>query len=142
MSNLTLTQSFSIQATKSKVWKALTDPAIIKKYFFGTETITDWKAGSPIIFRGEWEGKQYVDKGTILEIENEKFIKYNYWSSFSGTPDVPENYNNITYAIKEANGETILTVTQDGFKDDEALKHSEANWKMVMEGMRKLVEDK
>src|SRR6187549_2852954 len=115
MSNLRLTQSYSIKATKSKVWKALTDPEIIKKYFFGTETTTDWKVGSPIIFRGEWEGKPYEDKGTILEIEKEKFVKYNYWSSFSGTPDVPANYNNITYAVKEANGETVLTVTQDGF---------------------------
>jgi uncharacterized protein YndB with AHSA1/START domain len=141
MSNLILTQSFPIHAPKSKVWKALTDPEIIRKYFFGTETITDWKVGSPIIFRGEWEGKQYVDKGTILEIEKEKFIKYNYWSSFSGTPDIPSNYNNVTYRLKEADDETLLTITQDGVKDEEALKHSEANWKMVMEGMKKLVEE-
>ena len=101
MSNLTLTTSVSIQAPLAKVWHALTDPEQIKKYLFGTETVTDWKAGSPITFSGEWEGKAYQDKGTILEIEKEKILKYSYWSSFSGTEDKPENYANVTYRVEE-----------------------------------------
>jgi uncharacterized protein YndB with AHSA1/START domain len=62
---LTLETSVSIKTTKSKVWNALTDPEQIKKYFFGTETVSDWKVGSPITFSGVWEGKPYIDKGTI-----------------------------------------------------------------------------
>src|SRR4051812_30539124 len=97
-SNITLKVSLPIMAPKSKVWKALTDPDQIKKYFFGTETKTTWQPGTPITFSGEWEGKPYLDKGTVLEVEPEKMLKYNYWSSFSGTDDVPENYANIVYA--------------------------------------------
>ena len=74
MENLNLKASIEINASHSKVWKALTTPELIKKYLFGTETITDWKIGSPIIFKGEWEGRKYEDKGIILDIKKEKLL--------------------------------------------------------------------
>jgi uncharacterized protein YndB with AHSA1/START domain len=137
---LTLETSVSIKTTKSKVWNALTDPEQIKKYFFGTETVSDWKVGSPITFSGVWEGKPYIDKGTILQIEKEKTIKYNYWSSFSGTEDKPENYANITYSLEEKDGQTTFAILQEGIESTEARDHSEQNWKMVMESLKKLLE--
>lgn len=140
MSTLTLTTSITIHAPVANVWHALTDPAEIKKYLFGTDTVTDWKVGSPITFSGMWEGKSYQDKGTILEIEKEKMLKYNYWSSFSGTEDKPENYANITYLVEEKNDATVFTIVQDGIKTAEAREHSEQNWKMVMNALKELVE--
>ena len=49
--------SITINAPKSKVWDALTKPELIKQYLFGTEVTTDWQVGSPIIYKGIWEGK-------------------------------------------------------------------------------------
>jgi uncharacterized protein YndB with AHSA1/START domain len=133
--------SIEIQASKVSVWKALTDPDQIKKYLFGTETVSDWKPGSPITFSGVWEGKPYMDKGTILEIETEKVLKYNYWSSFSGTEDKPENYANVIYSLEEKNGETVFSILQDGIKTKEARDHSKQNWKMVMNNLKELLEE-
>ena len=62
MGGLKLKTSIIINAPAAQVWKALTDPAIIKQYFFGTNVETDWKKGSPITWTGEWEGKTYQDK--------------------------------------------------------------------------------
>ncbi len=138
--DLILNISVTIHASKSKVWNALIDPEQIKKYLFGTETKSDWKAGSPITFSGVWEGKSYIDKGTILEIEKEKLLKYNYWSSFSGTEDKPENYANVTYALEDHHGITIFHLTQDGIKTKEAQDHSELNWKMVLNSLKDLLE--
>ena len=64
--------SIIVHAPAAKVWEALTNPAMIKQYLFGTEAISDWKVGSPITYKGEWQGKQYEDKGTIVELEPEK----------------------------------------------------------------------
>jgi uncharacterized protein YndB with AHSA1/START domain len=139
---LVATQSIRINAPLAEVWKALTDPEMIKKYFFGTETITDWKVGSPIFYRGEWEGKMYEDKGTVLAFEKEKLIKYNYWSSMSGIPDIPENYNDITYTVRKEGGAVVLDVKQEGLRDEATRVHSEENWALVMGGMKKLLEEK
>ena len=138
---LALATSISIQAPKAIVWKALTDPTLIKKYFFGTETDTTWKVGSPIFFRGVWEGKPYEDKGTVLINELEKKIQYSYWSSFSGKPDVPENYATVTYLLEYNNRATRCTVMQDNIENEESLKHSESNWQMILGGMKKMIEE-
>ncbi len=135
-----LRKSIQLNAPVSKVWDALTKPELIKQYFFGTEVSSDWKKGSPIFYRGVWEGKPYEDKGHILDIEKEKFIRYNYWSSFSGTEDILANYANISYELSENNGTTILTILQDGHKDQVALDHSNKNWGMVLDGLKKLLE--
>ncbi|MDB5125392.1 MAG: ATPase [Mucilaginibacter sp.] len=139
MENLTLKTAITFEAPISKVWNGLTDPAIVKQYFFGTNLISDWKVGSPITFSGEWEGTTYTDGGIILDIDPPRLLKYTYWSSMSGTEDKPENYNNITYELTEDGGVTTLVITQDGVKSREAMEHSENNWQSVFEGLKNIL---
>jgi uncharacterized protein YndB with AHSA1/START domain len=137
----TLSKSITIKAPATKVWKALTDASIVKQYFFGTNVKSDWKKGSPIIWEGEWEGKSYQDMGKILDIDPGKYIKYNYWSSMSGTENKPENYANITYTLDEKDGKTELKLTQDNIKNKESLEHSAQNWMTVFGKMKEMVEE-
>lgn len=140
MANLSLNTSIEVNASASKVWRALTDAAIVKQYFFGTNVKTDWKKGSPIIWEGEWEGKTYRDKGEILDIDPGKYVRYNYWSSMSGTEDKPENYAGISYTLEEKDGKTKLTISQDNIKSEESKSHSEQNWQSVFGKMKAMVE--
>jgi uncharacterized protein YndB with AHSA1/START domain len=140
MQKLKLTTEIKFKAPAAKVWQGLTDPAMVKAYFFGTNLESTWRVGEPIKFSGEWDGNKYEDKGTILEIEPGKFLKYNYWSSMGGTEDKPENYSNITYSLAENKGETILTITQDNVKDEAAKEHSEGNWQGIFDGLKKMIE--
>jgi uncharacterized protein YndB with AHSA1/START domain len=137
---ISATKSVTVKATKSQVWEAITNPEMIKKYFFGTEAISDFKKGSPIYYRGVWEGKAYEDKGTILEVEKEKLLKHDYWSSFSGTKDSPENYATITYKLSGNDGNVTLSVTQDNLRSEEQREHSEKNWETVLTGLKELLE--
>ena len=141
-SGLSLTVSMDFDAPLSIVWDAIVNPEIIKQYLFGTETVSDWKVGSPIIFQGVWEGVAYKDKGTILELIPEKKLKYDYWSSFSKLEDAPENYQQITFELSSNAENTILTLTQENVPNETAKEHSEANWKMILEQMKKIVENK
>lgn len=138
--NITGKVSISIDTDVSEVWDALTNPKIIKQYFFGTETTAEWREGGSIIFSGEWEGKSYQDKGTILNIEPNRLLRYSYWSSMSGIEDKPENYVPVTYALSEGNGKTTLTVTQENIPTEKMKEHSEKNWKMVLENLKTLLE--
>lgn len=140
MENLIQKTKVEFKAAIAEVWEGLTDPAIVKQYFFGTNLKSDWQIGSPITFSGEWDGKTYVDKGTILEINAPQLLKYSYWSSMSGTDDKPENYNNITYELIEIAGITTLVITQEGVKNKEAAEHSEQMWTSVFDGLKKILE--
>jgi uncharacterized protein YndB with AHSA1/START domain len=134
-------QSIVIHAGAARVWEALTDPKAIQQYLFGTEVITDWKVGSPVIYRGVWEGKTYEDKGKVLQNEPGRLLVSTYWSSMSGIPDRPENYQTVRYELAPENGGTRVTVVQDNNDSQESADHSAQNWKMVLEGMKKVVEE-
>lgn len=130
----------TIHAPVSKVWQALVNPEIIKQYLFDTDVISDWKVGSPIIYRGEWEGKPFEDKGEILKIEPEKELKSTHWSPLSGVPDTPENYHTVTYTLTDKGESTEVMITQDNNATEEERAHSEKNWNTVLVGMKKLLE--
>lgn len=130
----------TIHAPASKVWDALTKPELIKQYLFGTDVISDWKVGSPITYKGEWQGKSFEDKGKIIEFEPEKRLRSTHWSPLSGVPDSPENYHTVTYELSEKEGSTDVAITQDNNANEEERVHSEQNWKTVLDGMKKLLE--
>lgn len=140
--NLKIEISEKFDASVAEVQDALTDQESVKKHFFSTELNTDWKVGSPITFSGNWEGQTYQDKGKILEVEKEKLLRYTHLSSFSGLPDLPENYSTVTYQLKAENDHTVLTVTQEGFRDEKSYNDSEEGWKMVLTGLKKLLSEK
>jgi uncharacterized protein YndB with AHSA1/START domain len=130
----------TINAPASRVWNAITNPELIRKYLFDTEVISDWKVGSPILYKGEWQGQAFEDKGEILDIQPEKLFVSTHWSPLSGVPDLPENYHTVTYQLSERNGKTEVTIAQDNNSSEEEKEHSEQNWKAVLEGLKKLVE--
>jgi uncharacterized protein YndB with AHSA1/START domain len=129
----------TILAPVEKVWDALTNPEIVKQYFFGTELVSDWKVGSQIVFQGEWEGQKYIDRGEILEFARNEKVAYSYLSSWSGKEDKPENYLWICYEVKQLESGTELTISQTNY-DEERAKHSEGNWASIINEMKKIVE--
>jgi len=129
-----------INASADKVWNALTDPQTIKKYMFGATVISDWKEGSKIAWKGEWEGKAYEDKGKILSLEPNKKLQYSHFSPLTGLDDVPENYHIVTIDLAEKDDQTTVTLTQDNNENEKAKDHSEKNWKMMLTSLKKLLE--
>ncbi len=99
-----------IHATVSKIWDLLINPEKIKVYLYGSNVITDWKVGSEILFtrdrlhpKAPISEKLIVDKGKILEIENEQLLRFSFYSSMEGYPDLAENYSVVSYTLnKEA----------------------------------------
>src|SRR3974390_3513130 len=110
---LTVSASTLINAPTKKVWNALTDPEKVRLYLFGTKMTTDWKVGSPITYEGEYQGRNYQDKGGVKKFRPEQELETTYWSSMSGKEDTPENYNTVTYTLEKEGSGTRLTLMQD-----------------------------
>jgi uncharacterized protein YndB with AHSA1/START domain len=130
----------TIDAPASKVWEAITNPEFIRQYLFGAEVITDWKEGSPIIYKGTYQGKTYEDKGNVLKVEPEKLLLITHWSPLSGSADTPENYHKVSYDLAAEKGGTRLTITQDNNAIKEEQEQNSNFWKMALDGIKKLLE--
>ena len=132
--------SITINMPSEAVWNALTDPAAIKQYMFGTNVTTDWKEGSEIRWKGEWKGRAYEDKGTILAVVPFRRLVYSHFSPLSGQPDTLDNYHTVTIALAPEGQRTEVTLTQDNNPNDEARQHSEENWVGMLMALKRYVE--
>lgn len=140
MVNLVATAEIDIVAAPPQVWAALTDPAQIKKYFFGTEVVTDWQVGGPILWKGEYDGKRYEDKGEIVEFAPNRRLQVTHFSPMTGQPDEPENYHTVTYDLEEHAGTTRVSLSQDNNGDEAEVERATANWTMLLTGLKGTVE--
>ncbi len=130
----------TIDAPAARVWQALVDPDAIRQYMFGTNVTTDWREGSPIVWKGEWQGKSYEDKGVLLEVKPERTLKYSHFSPLSGLPDKPENYHTVTIELSGKGDRTEVALSQDNNPTEEAREHSQENWEKMLAGLKKHLE--
>ena len=142
MASHVATAETEIEATPDEVWKALTEPRLIEEYMFGTHVETDWQPGSRIVWKGEYDGKRYEDKGEILDVQPGKRLELTHYSPLSGDEDRPENYHTVVYELEERGTTTRVALSQDGNADGEAAEHSRSNWEKVLSGLKQTVESR
>ncbi len=114
---LVVTNTIVIHAPAIKVWDALTNPEQTKKYMFGCEALSDWKPGSPLIWKGTFNGVEMIAvKGKVVSIDPPRSLVYTVIDPNNPKiPDLPENYLTITCNLDERNGQTGLEVSQGDY---------------------------
>lgn len=130
----------TIDAPKADIWDALVDPVAIKQYMFGTTVTSDWKEGSKIAWKGEWEERPYEDKGVIKQLKPGRLLQYTHFSPLAGLPDTPENYHTVTIELFDAGHQTRIILTQDNNANEEERAHSQKNWEMMLAKLKQYVE--
>jgi len=147
---LIIKNTISINAPAAKVWDALVNPVQTKKYMFGCETVSDWKIGSELLWRGEYEGKKMdFVKGHVVQLKPNELLVYTVIDPNNPSiPDVPENYLTVTYTVTEENGVTLFTVTQgdyatvaEGEKRYQDSYNNGEGWNPILVEIKKLVEE-
>jgi uncharacterized protein YndB with AHSA1/START domain len=148
---LIVKSSIEINAPASAVWDALVNPEQTKKYMFGCETVSDWKPGSPLLWRMEHEGKELIAvKGNVVDIQPEKCLSYTTIDpNNKNMPDIPENYLTVTYTLVPEANKTKLTVTQgdyskvaEGQKRYEETYNNGEGWNPILVQIKALLEGK
>jgi uncharacterized protein YndB with AHSA1/START domain len=138
--NLIARASVTINAPSEIVWDALVNPEAIKQYMFGTNVVSDWREGSPIIWQGEWQGRAYEDKGVILQRKPGRTLQYSHFSPLSGLPDKPESYHTVTIELSDEGDQTRVLLAQDNNLTEQAREHSERNWGMMLTALKSFLE--
>ncbi len=138
------TKTININAPASKVWEALTNPDLMKKWMSETEIeiITDWQVGSPMTIRGNLHGIKFKNTGTVLQFEPEQILRYSHLSSLSRLPDKTENYSIIEFKLSPLADQTALTLTLSIFPTETIYKHLAFYWNVTLEILKRLIEER
>ena len=138
--------SATIQAPPSEVWRALTDPDLMKQWIaelvMQTGIITDWNVGSPIIVKGRHNNVDFENKGTVLQFEPHSILRYSHLSSISRLADKPENYTIIEFHVaRTEENSTLLTVNISNFPAKSAFEHWQFYWRTTIGILKRFIED-
>jgi len=137
----TVRAQVQISASREQVWTALTEPDLIRQYFFGSEVETTWEPGSPITWSGEYDGRSYQDKGEVVEVVPGERLVVTHFSPLSGQEDAPENYHRLTYELDGEGESTRVSLEQDN-TPEESVEQFRSNWQTMLDGLKGLLEDR
>lgn len=136
--DLVANAEISIHAPVTKVWHALTNPALIKKYMFDTTVTSDWKEGSEISWKGEFNGNPYEDHGVIQKMEPNKHLVYTH---IAGPKNGTVNGAHLVdITLTSFGNETHVSLMQDNNSDEKARQESEKNWNSMLATLKELME--
>jgi uncharacterized protein YndB with AHSA1/START domain len=147
--DLIVKNTITINAPAAKVWDALVNPEQTKKYMFNCEAVSDWKVGSPLLWKGSYNGSPVMVfvKGIIVDINPEKFLAYTTFDpNNKKLEDKPENYLTVTYELKADGSQTLLTATQGDYSKvgDGANRYKHTvdggGWQPILEQIKKILE--
>jgi uncharacterized protein YndB with AHSA1/START domain len=111
------TSTVTIQASRDTVWDVLTRPALVRRWQYDSDLMTDWVVGEPIRFRAEWQGQVFEQWGTVLEFSPSTRLRYSLFAPRPGLEDRAENYFTMTYELDVAGPDTVVTFIHDDPRD-------------------------
>jgi uncharacterized protein YndB with AHSA1/START domain len=115
----------------------------MKQYMPVTSVVSQWEVHSPIVWTSEFQGKSFEVRGTVLRFEPERVLEYNHSLPIfrpSGVTHPSENYQRVIIELSDEDGQTRLSVTEQGNTTRRQLEHSAGSWRMVLHGMKALLE--
>ena len=147
MTELKVKKSITLDAEVAKVWEALTKPEKTKKYMFGTEVVSDWKVGSPILWIGTSQGEDKIlVKGSIERIEAGQLLQFTSFDLNEKYTDVPSNYVQAIFELTPKLGKTVLSVTQGDYSrvEDGKKRFTDADngWDQALHALKAFIETK
>ena len=140
--NLIAKSSIQINTTVDEAWKALVNPEIVEKYMLGSQQLSDWQKGSSIIWKKDFNGRKFEDKGEILEITPQKSLKFTHYSPASGRPDAPENYQTVSVTLKENAKGTTIELRSDNNASEKEKEMNEHIWAYYFQGLKIIMDKK
>lgn len=137
-------KTVSINAPATEIWTVLTEPHLMKKWMgdMVTDIITNWQQGSSITIQGAIYKKPFENTGTVLSFKPYHLLEYTHLSSLSRLPGADESYCKFSFLLTPANQGTELSLTISNFPTEAIYKHLVFYWNVVMEILKKQVEQK
>jgi uncharacterized protein YndB with AHSA1/START domain len=126
-----------IRTTQSKLWSALTDPELIKRYWFNLSVECDWRVGSR--YRLLHPDGRLDSSGEILESDAPKRLVYKWLHE---VPELKaEGYTRCTMDLAAVGKAVKLSITHETERaDSKFIQLASGSWPKVLSNLKSLLE--
>ena len=127
-----------IRTTPGELWKALTAPEFIQKYWFGIRHETDWKKGSP--WKMMFPDGRVGDTGEIVESDPPKRLVLKWRNEFK--PELKaEGYSRCVIEIEPVGEAAKLTISHSMEKENSKfIEAVSGGWPRIVSNLKSLLE--
>ena len=124
-----------IKTTPERLWRAITDPEMRRKYTFGAVVTSDWTPGSR--YEGRGLGTP-IFEGENLEVDPPRRLVQTFRAIW-GDEVKAEGTSRVTWEIEPIGDSCRLTVTHDQLREG-ANPQLYGGWPMILSGLKTLLE--
>jgi uncharacterized protein YndB with AHSA1/START domain len=124
-----------IKTTPERLWRAITDTEMRRKYTFGAVVSSDWTPGSR--YQGLGHGTP-IFEGENLEVDPPRRLVQSFRAVW-GEDVKSEGTSRVTWEIEPIGDSCRLVVTHDQLRED-ANNQLYGGWPMVLSGLKTLLE--
>jgi uncharacterized protein YndB with AHSA1/START domain/DNA-binding transcriptional ArsR family regulator len=124
-----------IKTTPQRLWQAITDSEMRRKYTFGAVVTSDWSTGSRYQAMG---GEMLIFEGENLEVDPPRRLVQSFHALW-GADVTSEGTSRVTWEIEPIGDSCRLRVTHDQLRED-ANSQLYGGWPMVLSGLKTLLE--
>jgi uncharacterized protein YndB with AHSA1/START domain/DNA-binding transcriptional ArsR family regulator len=125
-----------IKTTPERLWEAITNPDLRRKYSFGVGTESEWTPGSP--YKSAHHSGVHIAEGTNLEVDPPRRLVQTFHALW-GEDVVAEGTSRVTWEIEPVGDSCCLTVTHDQLREG-ANDQLYGGWPMILSGLKTLLE--
>ena len=125
-----------IKTSPERLWEAITDTEMRRKYSFGVATTSDWTPGSD--YKASVPGVIEIAEGENLEVDPPRRLVQSFTALWS--EDVKrEGTSRVTWEIEPVGDSCRLTVTHNQLPEG-ANSELYGGWSMILSGLKTLLE--
>jgi len=126
-----------IRTTPERLWEAITDPDIRRKYNFGAGVTSDWKPGSRVAM-GHPGAPGLLGDGEVLEVDPPRKLVHTLTALWSDEVK-SEGASRVTWEIEQVADSCRLVVTHDQLREG-ANPQIYGGWPMILSGLKTWLE--
>jgi len=128
-----------IRATVEEVWRAVTDPDVIAKYFHGARVDASLEVGGTRVSRSP-DGTEVWSRNTVLECEPPHRLVHT-WRSLYDPELAEEPESRVTWEVEAAgDGMTKLTLVHDQLEGSPKTAANVRGWSYILSGLKSVLE--
>ncbi len=126
-----------IAATRERIWAALTDGALTRRWAFGRNVQSDWSAGGEI--RHVLPDGTVEAKGRIVECDPPRLVRFSLTGSQPAAGQAPFT---VGYEIEPFGGMCRLVITEEhrGSATPERIEAARRVWPLLGSALKSLIE--